>query len=77
MIEYFIGKDGQWYFRLKGLNGETVVTSEGYTRKRDAKRGAQTLREMIKQMIKVEPPVVIKQPSNRARLPHYFDVGCA
>lgn len=29
-----------WYFTLVGRNGETLATSELYTRKRDAVRGA-------------------------------------
>jgi len=29
----------QWYFHLKGGNGETQLQSEGYTTKEDARRG--------------------------------------
>lgn len=38
--EYFQGNNGQWYVRLVGKNGETMMTSEGYTRRWNAKRAA-------------------------------------
>lgn len=31
------GKDGQWYGRLKAINGEIVWQTEGYTRRQNAK----------------------------------------
>lgn len=31
-------KDGQFYARFEGANGETWFTSEGYTRREDAQR---------------------------------------
>lgn len=36
----FRGTDGKWYWNLKAKNGEIVSTSEAYTRRVDAKRGA-------------------------------------
>ena len=33
------GKDGQWYGRVQSRNGRILLSSEGYTRKRDAVRG--------------------------------------
>jgi uncharacterized protein YegP (UPF0339 family) len=36
---------GQWYFVLKAANGEPVCTSEAYTTKDDAKRGAKSHRK--------------------------------
>jgi uncharacterized protein YegP (UPF0339 family) len=30
---------GSWYFQIRANNGEIQATSEGYTSKRDAKRG--------------------------------------
>lgn len=33
-------RDGQWYWVAKGFNGEAMATSETYTRKFDALRGA-------------------------------------
>lgn len=41
-VQIFPGKDGQWYCRLVAHNGETVLTSEGYTRKWNAKRAAKS-----------------------------------
>ena len=32
----FQGKDGQWYFNIKGENGHIVLQSEGYTTKSNA-----------------------------------------
>ena len=48
ILEYFRGRGGQWYWRVKSINGQVVaVGGEGYTRKADARRGfervAQTL----------------------------------
>lgn len=33
------GKDGQFYFNLKAGNGETILSSEGYTTKTSCKKG--------------------------------------
>ncbi len=33
------GKDGQFYFNLKANNGETILSSEGYTAKPGCKKG--------------------------------------
>lgn len=38
----------EWRFRVKGANGEIVVSSEGYTTKADAERGAATLKRLMK-----------------------------
>lgn len=35
------GQDGQWYYRIVAPNGETIATSEGYTRKADAIRAVE------------------------------------
>lgn len=35
-IEVFKGKDEKWYYRAKSDNGETLFTSEGYTKKSSA-----------------------------------------
>lgn len=42
-VEYFEDKAGEWRYCIKGGNGEKMVTSEGYTRKADAKRGLKDL----------------------------------
>lgn len=47
MIELFEDAKGEHRFHVKGDNGEIVATSEGYTRKADAARGAQTLVRII------------------------------
>lgn len=43
MDDIFKGKDGQWYYRVKGDNGETLAVSEGYVTKANAERGLETL----------------------------------
>lgn len=53
MIEVFQDAKGEWRFRVKGRNGEIVATSEGYTRKDDAKRGFFALRSIVKDLIDV------------------------
>lgn len=45
MEEVFEGKNGEWYYRIKGDNGETLAVSEGYVSKANAERGLETLRE--------------------------------
>lgn len=40
-------RDGQWYFVATARNGEPVATSETYTRKADAVRGAQRFRDVF------------------------------
>lgn len=37
-------KDGQFYFILKAINGETLLTSEMYTTKDNAKNGIKAIR---------------------------------
>jgi uncharacterized protein YegP (UPF0339 family) len=46
-IEIFQSNGGQWYFHVKGDNGEIVAQSEGYTRKADAEEGLKTLERII------------------------------
>lgn len=45
--QVFKGADGQFYFRIKGSNGEVIATSEGYTRKQDAERGLEGLMQTV------------------------------
>lgn len=40
----FKGLDYQWYFNLKGGNGEIILRSEGYTTQQGAQRGAGTVK---------------------------------
>jgi uncharacterized protein YegP (UPF0339 family) len=44
----FRGNDNQWYFNIVSPNGQVVATSEGYTRKWSAKRGARTAERVLK-----------------------------
>lgn len=39
-VEIFKGLDNLWYYREKAANGEIIGSSEGYTRKHNAKRAA-------------------------------------
>ncbi len=34
----FKGKNGKWYFNIKGENGEIVLPSQGYSTKSNAQR---------------------------------------
>lgn len=47
MIDYFQGADDDFYYQVKGENGEALVTSEGYTREADAKRGFEALKRAV------------------------------
>jgi uncharacterized protein YegP (UPF0339 family) len=46
-IEVFQGNGGQWYFHVKGDNGEILAQSEGYTRKSDALDGLKAMERII------------------------------
>jgi uncharacterized protein YegP (UPF0339 family) len=37
--------DGQFYFNLKASNGKVILTSERYTEKRNAQKGAESVRK--------------------------------
>ena len=43
-FERFIGKDGQYYFRLKAGNGEIIATSEAYTTPQARDKGIRSMR---------------------------------
>lgn len=53
MIEIFKDEAGEWRYRLKGENGEPMFTSEGYTRKADARRGLNDARALLAKPIPV------------------------
>lgn len=55
MTEIFRDEKGDWRFRIKGLNGEIVATSEGYTRPTDAARGLRDLRLILSKTEGEEP----------------------
>jgi uncharacterized protein YegP (UPF0339 family) len=46
-IEVFRGTGGQWYFHVKGDNGEIIAQSEAYTRKSDALDGLKAMERII------------------------------
>jgi uncharacterized protein YegP (UPF0339 family) len=46
-IEIFQSNGGQWYFQVKGDNGEILAQSEGYTRKSDALQRLKALERII------------------------------
>jgi len=45
-FEVYESKDGLYRFRLKGANGEIVASSEGYSSRENAKRGAETVKRI-------------------------------
>lgn len=44
-FQIFLGKDEQFYFRLKSVNGKVLVYSEGYTQKESAIHGIRSVKE--------------------------------
>lgn len=40
-FEIFLGRNGQYYWRLKASNGEILCVSEGYTTKQNAYNGVE------------------------------------
>ena len=44
-FELFKGKDGQFYFRLKAVNGENILSSEGYKAKASCQKGIASVRK--------------------------------
>ena len=46
-IEIFQSNGGQWYFHVKGDNGEILAQSEGYTRKSDALQRLKAMERII------------------------------
>jgi hypothetical protein len=62
VIELFQDAAGEWRFTVKGRNGEIIVTSEGYTRRRDAKRGLHTLRRRLLEGIDVVEVIQSEKP---------------
>lgn len=43
-FELYLGKDDQFYFRLKAANGENILGSEGYSAKANALSGIASVR---------------------------------
>lgn len=44
-FEIFKGSNGQFYFRLRAPNGETICASEGYTTKQGAQNGIAAVKQ--------------------------------
>jgi len=45
-FEVFEGdEDGDWYFRLRAVNGKIIAQSEGYSRKRNALKGIAAIKK--------------------------------
>lgn len=44
-FEIYKAKNGEFYFRLKAGNGETILTSEGYKAKSSAKNGVASVQK--------------------------------
>jgi uncharacterized protein YegP (UPF0339 family) len=65
-VEFFEDEGGEWRFRVKGGNGEIVAASEGYASESNARRGAETLFELLRP--EVEPVVAAAEKQN-AELP--------
>lgn len=46
-VQYFKDEAGEFRFRIRGGNGRTMATSEGYTSQQHAERGWDDLCEVI------------------------------
>lgn len=44
-FEIFKGTNGQFYFRIKAANGQTIAISEGYVQKQSAKDTIDTIKK--------------------------------
>lgn len=40
IVTIFAGRNGKWYFRATARNNEKIASSQSYTRRSDAVRGA-------------------------------------
>jgi hypothetical protein len=45
-FQVFVGKDDQFYFRLKATNGEVICSSQGYTTKQSCLNGIQAVKSV-------------------------------
>lgn len=46
-VHIFKGRDDQWYFHVRGRNGQPVCTSEGYVSKSNALEGIRTMYRLL------------------------------
>jgi uncharacterized protein len=54
-FELYTDKAGDYRFRLKAGNGETVLVSEGYKSRRSAKNGIQSVQKNARDVALFEP----------------------
>ena len=45
-FQVFVGKDKQFYFRLRAANGEIICNSEGYTSLQNCKKGIDAIKKV-------------------------------
>jgi len=50
-IQVFKGEDNQWYWRLQSVNGQILLSSEGYTRKESAIEVSSNLRDTMSNVV--------------------------
>jgi len=53
-VEIFKGTNGQFYFNIKGANGEKIAQSEGYVRKESANYIITTIKKDIAMAVVVD-----------------------
>ena len=53
--EIYTDKKGEYRFRLKAMNGEIILASEGYTTKTSAKNGIETVKKNCEPSEIVDP----------------------
>lgn len=51
LFDFSEDEAGEWRYSINGKNGENMVTSEGYSRPEDAKRGAVDLLVRIQEAL--------------------------
>jgi uncharacterized protein YegP (UPF0339 family) len=61
VIEYFKGPSGVWFVRILARNGETVLVSEAYASKANAKRAALGLLTRINENRRIGRDVVLRE----------------
>lgn len=51
MFEIIVGRDGQFYWRLKAANGQILCHSEGYVTRQAAQHGVQACVQVVSQIM--------------------------
>lgn len=78
MFTLFQDENDEWRYRIKGKNGEILVTSEGYTTQRDASRGLGDLADVVggslragfATLLTIEPEVLSFDPEEEQDATH-------